>query len=178
MENVAIREFEGVYRPREDSNLLAGVVREHARGDVLDLGAGSGLQGITAAQKGCRVTFADIDGKALDAARRNAELNHVEGSFVVSDIFSGITGRFDTIIFNPPYLPSEEIREKALDGGKDGRELIERFLSSYKEHLKPGGIALLVESTFSGYQKEVENGAKVMAKSHYFFEDLVVLELW
>ena len=177
MANIRVKAVDGVYSPREDSDLLTEVVGVCARGEVLDLGTGSGIQGITAALKGCAVTFADIDRNALDSARHNAELNGVEGRFVVSDIFSCIKERFDTIIFNPPYLPSDGITEKALDGGKKGRELIERFLSSYKEHLKPGGIALLVESTFSGYEREVEDGARILAKSHYFFEDLVVLEL-
>jgi release factor glutamine methyltransferase len=172
-----IKAHEGVYYPREDSNLLAKVVETRARGKVLDLGTGSGIQGITAALKGCNVTFADIDENAIAAARENAGLNKVKGIFVVSDIFSNISGSFDTIIFNPPYLPSEKIKERALDGGEEGRELIERFLLSYKRHLNPKGLVLMLESSFSGYQKEVDAGAKVLAKGHYFFEDLVVLEL-
>ena len=172
-----IKRFEGVYGPREDSYLLAEAVEKGAGGKVLDLGTGSGIQGITAALKGCTVTFADIDKRAVDAARHNAGLNGVKGSFVVSDMFSGITGRFNTIIFNPPYLPSGPRKELALDGGKDGRELVEAFVRGYKSHLNPDGRALLLESSFSGYQKEVDNGAKILAKAHYFFEDLVVLEL-
>jgi release factor glutamine methyltransferase len=177
MADPKIKAIEGIYHPREDSVLLSDMVAAHAKGDVLDIGTGSGIQGITAALKGCRVTFADIDGNAIRAAEENAKLNGVDGVFVVSDLFSKIEGRFDTIIFNPPYLPSTKIEEKALDGGKGGRELIERFLVGYRAHLKPGGIALLLESSFSGYQKEVKDGAKVLAKTHYFFEDLVVLEL-
>jgi len=177
MKQAEIRTCEGVYGPREDSDLLAGVVETHAHGDVLDLGTGSGIQGITAALKGCRVTFADIDGNAIEAAKKNAQLNGVKGDFVISNLFANIGGSFDTIIFNPPYLPSEGKKEIALDGGKDGREIVERFLRDYKSHLKPGGLVLLLESSFSGYEKEIANGAKVLAKSHYFFEDLVVLEL-
>jgi release factor glutamine methyltransferase len=175
--DVKIKEFEGVYYPREDSHLLAGVVDKKARGDVLDLGTGSGIQGITAALKGCKVTFADIDRKAVEAAMKNAELNGVRGSFVLSDIFDGIGSKFDTIIFNPPYLPSDGIKQRALDGGRGGRELIDRFLGLYKDYLKPAGTVLLLESSFSGYEKEVEAGAKILANGHYFFEDLVVLEL-
>jgi release factor glutamine methyltransferase len=172
-----ISDRKGVYYPREDSYLLAGVVEQRARGDVLDLGTGSGIQGITAALKGCRVTSADVDRRAIGAARSNASLNGVGGKFIVSDMFSHVRGRFDTIIFNPPYLPSAVKRELALDGGKKGRELIEPFLNGYKSHLKAGGLALLVESSFSGYEKEVKAGARILAKAHYFFEDLVVLEL-
>ncbi|MDE1865415.1 MAG: methyltransferase [Candidatus Micrarchaeota archaeon] len=172
-----IKDADGVYYPREDSYLLAEAVSEHARGEVLDLGTGSGIQGITAALNGCSVTFSDIDGRSLEAARSNAKGNNVGGGFILSDMFSGIDGRFDTIIFNPPYLPSGQKRELALDGGKAGRELIEIFLTDYKRHLKPGGVALLLESSFSSYEKEVAAGARALARAHYFFEDLVVLEL-
>ncbi len=177
MKPAEVRSYDGVYGPREDSDLLSGIVEKHAHGDVLDLGTGSGVQGITAALKGCTVTFADIDGKAIEAAKKNAELNGVKGIFLVSDMFSAIRGRFDTIIFNPPYLPNEGKPEIALDGGKEGRDLVERFLKDYKNYLKPGGTALLLESSFSRYDKEVTRGAVVLAKAHYFFEDLVVLEL-
>lgn len=174
---VRIKAFDGVYYPREDSYLLSTIVEKEARGTVLDLGTGSGIQGITAALKGCTVTFADVDEAALEAAKQNAKLNGVSGKFVVSDIFSAIEGKFDTIIFNPPYLPSKEMEERALDGGKEGRELIERFLKSYKDHLNLGGRAVILESSFSVYEKETDAGAKILAKGHYFFEDLVVLEL-
>jgi release factor glutamine methyltransferase len=176
--DVKIGGTEGVYSPREDSYLLAGVVERLAHGDVLDLGTGSGIQGITAALNGCKVTFSDIDGHALEAARANAELNRVTGKFIRSDMFSAIEGKFDIIIFNPPYLPSGKEKEAtALDGGKKGRELIEKFLERYKSYLKPGGLALLVESSFNGYEKEVNSGGEVLAKAHYFFEDLVVIGL-
>lgn len=172
-----IKDHKGVYYPREDSYLLADVVRANAKGDMLDLGTGSGIQGITAAKAGCKVTFADIDPGALDAARENAKANGVSGEFVQSDLFSNISDRFDTIAFNPPYLPSGVKKEIALDGGKSGREIIERFLKEYKNHLKPHGRAFILESSLSLYHKEVELGARIVARGHYFFEDLVVLEL-
>ncbi len=177
MDRPQISICEGVYEPREDSYLLADSVREHAHGRTLDLGTGSGIQGITAAMKGCDVTFSDINGKALDCARANASRNGVDGEFVESDMFGGINGRFDTIIFNPPYLPGEDRASIDLDGGRDGRELIDRFIASYKEHLEDGGIALLLESSFNDYARNMGNGAELAGKEHYFFEDLVVLLL-
>ena len=46
-----------------------------------------------------------------------------------SDLFSNIKGKFNTIIFNPPYLPEDEFKDKSLDGGKKGYEIIEKFLN-------------------------------------------------
>jgi release factor glutamine methyltransferase len=175
-----------VYFPREDSFLLAEAVEKHTRGKVLDLGTGSGIQGIVAAKKGCDVTFSDIDTEAIKCAEENAKTNGVNGRFLKSDMFSNITGAFDAIIFNPPYLPSKPIQsmkenkiQRALDGGKEGRELIESFLEKYKGFLDKGGIALLLESGHNHYEKDIATkGAQLLFKKHYFFEDLVVLLLY
>ncbi len=174
-DTVMIHRHNNVYYPREDSYLLASAVQQLAKGEMLDLGTGSGIQGIVAAKSGCKVTFADIDPAAIAVARRNAAANHVTGTFIVSDMFSNIPNLFDVISFNPPYLPSDSIADLALDGGKDGRRFINEFLSGFKAHLKPGGFALLVESSFNQWHKDLSKGATLVSKEHYFFEDLVVL---
>ena len=183
--NFVIEECSDVYAPREDSLLLTDAVDRYATGKILDLGTGSGIQGIVAAKKGSEVTFADIKSSALNCARENAKANGVTGEFVKSDMFSGIRKRkkFDTIVFNPPYLPSDglsrpEPRDYRLDGGASGREMINLFLAEYKKFLNPSGIALLVESSLNNYERDVkEHKAKVVAKTHFFFEDIVVLLL-
>lgn len=177
-DRVEIRHSSGVYYPREDSYMLARAVEEVARGDMLDMGTGSGIQGIVAAKAGCRVTFSDIDPVALASAKSNALANGVHGTFIISDLFSKISGRFDTIAFNPPYLPSARQRELALDGGTGGRKYIDRFIAGYKSHLKEGGSALIMESSFNSWHKDLAlKGAELISKEHYFFEDLVVLRL-
>lgn len=180
-ERLIIKTKGDVYEPAEDSFLLAGEAEKFARGKVLDLCTGSGIQGITAALKGCEVTFSDTDYYAIECAKENASANRVTGKFIVSDLFQNISGKFDTIIFNPPYLPSEPIIQAstvmALDGGKDGRVLIDRFLAEYKNHLLPNGIVLMVESSLNNYQNDIAKlNAEVAAKAHYQFEDIVVLK--
>ena len=189
-----------VYAPAEDSDMLARVVVERAFGRTLDLGTGTGIQGIAAAMKGCSVTFADISHDALDLAKRNAELNGVSGDFVRTDLFSGVHGKFNTIIFNPPYVPSAPLAKgrhnihsalapfrlldinkskrvyTALDGGTRGREVIDRFLSEYQDYVLDDHIVLMVESSFNGYMADVKRlGAEIAAKAHFFFEDIAVL---
>jgi release factor glutamine methyltransferase len=103
-------------------------------------------------------------------------LNKIDAKFVVSDLFSNINGKFNTIIFNPPYLPSDDKKHLAYDGGKSGRDLINRFMNSYKSKVAEDHVVLLLESSFNDYGKDVKKlKAKVVAKEHYFFEDLVVL---
>lgn len=173
--------LDGVYSPREDSYLLAKAVRSHARGRVLDLGCGTGIQGIIAAKAGCAVTFVDINPRAITCAQRNAAQNHVSGNFVVSDLFSDVHGTFDTIVFNPPYVPTAPLsrlrdRDHSTDGGVMGREVIKRFLSSYGPFLGAGGSVLLLESTANNYAKELRGmHAKVVEREPLFFEQLVVL---
>ncbi len=166
----------GVYEPREDSYLLARAVQKHAFGKVLDLGTGTGIQGITAALKGCDVTFADIDKNAIGCAKTNAKLNGVDGLFLLSDLFGGIKDKFNTIIFNPPYLESKELKDIALDGGPKGRLVMDRFLGVYRKYLLDDHVVLLLESSINEYEKDVERlNARIAGKDHYFFEDLVVL---
>ena len=106
-----------------------------------------------------------------------------------ADLFQGIRGKFDLILFNPPYLPTnaEERTDQwinyALDGGESGRETIDRFLKDLADHLRPGGRALLLISSLTGL-KEVQEMAmaagldcKEVANAGCFFEQLYVLRL-
>ena len=178
-DQVDIAAEKGVYYPQEDSKLLAEAVEKYAFGKVLDLGTGTGIQGIIAALKGCEVTFADINASAVGNARRNAAQNGVKGTFVVSDMFENIPDRFNTIIFNPPYLELENTsgRDQDIAGGHHGRELIDRFIGEYAAHVLEDHAILLLESSVNRYEQDAERlRAEIVAKSHYSFEDLVVLK--
>lgn len=171
-----------VYEPKEDSFLLAKAVEEFAFGKTIDIGTGTGIQGIVAAKKGCEVTFSDISGDTLGCAMENAKRNGVSGKFIQSDLFQKISEKYNTIIFNPPYLHSKELSKLKkpvlpLDGGKGGREVIDGFLSGYGSHLLEEHIVLLVESSVDHYEGDVKRlNATVVGKVHRFFEDIVVLK--
>lgn len=180
---IKIIECHDVYRPREDSDLLSEAVNRLATGKTLDMGTGTGIQGIVAAKKGCEVTFSDISIHAIRCARQNAANNNVEGTFVVSDLFDSIPGKFDTIIFNPPYLESarlgansDDYLKLATDGGEDGRGLIDRFINDSFKHLTKNGRVIMIESSVNKYEQDIKNlGAQVLGKKHMFFEDVVVI---
>ena len=92
-----------------------------------------------------------------------------------------IKGKFDLIIFNPPYLP-EDIKMKDLtaDGGKKGYEAIERFLNNASNYLKKDGIILIVFSSLTKKGKVdefIKNNLlefELLEKQHIFFEELYV----
>lgn len=74
----------------------------------LELGAGTGLLSIRAAQRGARVVAVDISPAAVENVRENARRNGVDVEVVESDLFSGVEARrFDVIVVTPPYYPRE-----------------------------------------------------------------------
>jgi release factor glutamine methyltransferase len=123
---------------------------------VLDMGCGSGVLGLTlaAARPDWEVTLADVSRDALALAQENDEaLKLHNASFVESDLFSEIGSGFDGIVANLPYVPESEratmTREVlhdpalALFSGADGLDLIRRFIPAAFQHLKPGGWLVL-----------------------------------
>lgn len=122
---------------------------------VLDMATGSGCIGLSLAKAWpmTEVMLADISEDALDLARLNASRLSVPAKLVRSDLFEKITGTFDVIAANLPYIPTHEIQtlrpevkrdpQLALDGGPDGLRIVERFLQAAPEHLNPNALIAL-----------------------------------
>ena len=179
-----------VYEPREDSFLLEKAVAGYAFGRVLDLGTGSGIQAIAAAAKPNvgAVVAVDVNPEALKQAQANAFLKGVEKKIVFkqSDLFAAIASeKFDTIAFNPPYLPvseEENVGDIALESGESGRGLTERFLAEFEAHLNAKGIVLLLQSSVSGWEKTKKDlegkgfAVETAGREKFFFEEIVVLK--
>jgi release factor glutamine methyltransferase len=177
-----------IYEPAEDSFLLQKFVKKYSRGFVLDMGTGTGIQAEVAAgsKKVVKVFAVDINEEAIKYCIRHQKSKKIV--FAKSDLFSlfhndrrYIGTKFDTIIFNPPYLPNNpRIKDKALDGGRMGYELICKFLHESRKFLKPRGKILMVFSSLTGREK-LDNFItrnhwkhKLLTKAHIFFEDLFV----
>lgn len=124
--------------------------------DILDMGCGSGVLGLTLAAErpDGRVTLADVSEDALSLTRENAARLGVENiSIIASDLFAGIGGSFDLIATNLPYVPEGEAagmaRELghdpalALFSGGDGLDLLRKFVPASVAFLKPGGTVAL-----------------------------------
>jgi len=172
-----------IYQPKEDSYLLEKEVKSRAKGKrVLDVGCGTGIQMEAALGVGAsKVIGVDIDKESIEFCRENG-LNVVEG-----DLFENLDGRFDLIVFNPPYLPFDE-REgvesgKTTSGGMKGDEIIIRFIGSVGEYLNEGGVILLVVSSLTPLDEinrvigEMGFVKKVVAHEKFFMEGLEVWEL-
>lgn len=139
-----------VYPLREDSLLLASSARVERGERVLEVGCGSGLAALSAARRGARVLASDLNPYALRMVREEAAARGLRVDVARADLFGGL-GRFEVVLCNPPYLPSDEdSRESdrweraAVDGGRDGHVWVARFLRELPEHLRPGGRAYLL----------------------------------
>lgn len=153
----------GVFRPPSDAHLLADVLREHAAGaDVLDLCTGSGVLAVASALAGARsVTAVDVSRRAVLTARLNGLLNGVRIDTRRGDLFAAVGDeRFDVIVANPPYLPAvaEEPRglQRATEAGSDGRRFIDELIDRAPDHLRPGGVLLIVHSSVNGVERSLE----------------------
>ncbi len=173
-----------VYMPREDSRLLEKEVLNFAQGSVLDMGTGSGIQAEAAAslRKVKKVLAVDKSRHALDFCKEHLKSRKIK--LLKSDLFLKVPEqRFDTIIFNPPYLPSDKVEDAALDGGKRGYELLEEFLDRVGDYLKPKGVLLIVFSSLTNKDKINEILRKnfldfeLLNTAHFFYEKLYTYKI-
>jgi release factor glutamine methyltransferase len=181
-----------VYEPAEDSFLFAESldVKEGAR--VLDVGTGCGLLGILASKKADGVVAVDLNPFAIRCARENSALNGARDKmdFIQASLFSALNYgvRFDLILFNAPYLPSDKGEEaswigRSWAGGANGREVVDKFIFDVPAHLNPMGTVMLMQSTLTGVdetlQKFSQNNLKSIVKAELklpFFETLTLIE--
>ena len=157
---------ESVLIPRPDTETLVEAVlkayEKDAEVNFLDLCAGSGVIGITllAELPNAKGMLADISKSALTVAENNlAEFKLSPRAVVVeSDLFKNITGKFDLITVNPPYIPTQDLKNLepdvfdfeptlALDGGEDGLAFYREIIKTAPDFLKRGG-ALYMELGF------------------------------
>ncbi len=150
--------LESVYKPREDSFLLIKALKIKSGEKILEVGTGSGIVAIHCAKAGADVTAVDINPAAITCAGLNAKANDITLKVFKSDLFSTIPERlkFDKIIFNPPYLPSDE-KDEAYDvswsGGKTGIEVTNKFLKQAKKHLNTKGEIYFMASSLASMNK-------------------------
>ena len=186
------REFYGIefhlsadtLEPRDDTEALVDLVLPEIRSiadryekaEIVDMGTGTGAIAIAllANVDGLKATAVDISDDALKTASLNAESARVADRFssLKSDWFSGLSGEFDMIISNPPYIPESEISIlatevkkydplRALSGGKDGLQFYRKLAEESRPFLKPHGM--IAVEIGKGQEKDVialfsENG--------------------
>lgn len=111
---------------------------------VLELGIGSGVNSLFAADTARSVTGVDRNPRALEYSRLNSTLNGQAGALELleGDLYEPVAGRrFDLILFNPPFelVPEGSTWFAHSHGGEDGLDVVRRFLPATPKHLAPAG---------------------------------------
>ncbi|MCL4263300.1 MAG: methyltransferase [Anaerolineae bacterium] len=125
---------------------------------VLDMGTGSGVGAVFAAQWAAQVIAVDINPAAVRCATINVLLNNLDGCVNVrqSDLFTAVAGQqFDVVLFNPPYFRGQP--QPGFDQAWRSEDVLERFAAELDTHLAPNGHALLVLSTAAGETTCLQN---------------------
>jgi len=181
-----------VYVPAEDSYLLADNLLIKEGQSVLEIGTGSGIVAMYASKLTDEITVTDINFDACRLAEKNFRENGIENiEILFGNMFEPVKNRkFDVILFNTPYLPTEEgeVLEDtinyAFDGGLNGRKVIDVFLNEVRNHLNKGGIVQLIQSSLSGNEETLDmldkSGfiAEIAASEHFFFEDITLINAY
>lgn len=149
---------EYVLIPRQDTEILVEEAMRYLHDGmrILDLCTGSGciLLSLLHYSNDCEGVGVDISQEALWVAAQNAELLDIKADFLKSDLYEKVTGKFDLLVSNPPYIERkviptlmEEVREYdpyiALDGGEDGLDFYRRIIGGAQDYLKRGGQILM-----------------------------------
>ena len=143
---------ENVLIPRFETELLVEKTINYAKQyfqnkiDLLDIATGSGNIAITLKKHlNAKVVASDISIKALEIAKKNAQRNKQEITFIQSDMLDKIKGKFDIIISNPPYVSTEDSIDEivknnephlALYAKEDGLYYYKKILQEIKPYLK------------------------------------------
>ncbi|WP_302223704.1 peptide chain release factor N(5)-glutamine methyltransferase [uncultured Streptococcus sp.] len=146
---------ERVLIPRpETQELVELILAENPKTElkVLDIGTGSGAIAVSL-KESCplwQLTASDLSVDAIELARENAKLNQVDISFIQSDVFENISGSFDIIVSNPPYISENDKNEvglnvlasepkMALFADEDGLAIYRQIIERAAKHLSPQG---------------------------------------
>ena len=144
-----------VFIPRPETELLVEEVIKSAKNmsspKILDIGTGSGAIAIMLKKlTDCSVVGSDISLPALETAKANAKKLGADVEFVCSNLFEEISGKFDIIVSNPPYIPQREkenlsaevLREPSgalFTEDADGIEFYDKIISQAMSFLEDGG---------------------------------------
>ena len=152
--------------PRVETELLIrtceNLISQNSK--VLEIGCGSGIISIMLNKiKNCKVDSCDISIEALKIAKLNSKNLQTNVNFFYSDLFKNVNSKYDLIVSNPPYIPTavlegleKEVTEfeprLALDGGKDGLDLVRILFKEALLALKPKGVIAL--ELFEGHLEQ------------------------
>jgi len=164
------------YAPAEDTYFLEDNLVNEKGKNALDIGTGSGYLTQTLSKNFSQVIGTDIDFDSL--INQNKKIKNR----ICCDAADALNCKFDLIVCNMPYLQSDEISDRRVDGGKEGVEVPLKIIKSAVKCLNDSGKMLFVTSSLANYEKLIDESQKlgldlkIVAKKKLFFEELIIVE--
>lgn len=192
-----------VYLPSDDTDLLLLVLEKEVISTgktfvkAIDIGAGNALLSLALYPVVKEIYSTDINPIVIDYLLNLKERYNLDKMKIVySNLFDSIDKNevFDLLVFNPPYVPTEELIEDedldqmngydlAVNGGEYGREVIDKFIEQLPSHLERNGVCYLLVSSLNKPEELItllsNKGLKtdVAASKRLFFEEIFVLRI-
>lgn len=159
---------EHVFAPSPNGLFYANALNVAPEDNVIDLGTGSGILAIYAAKKGGIVSATDIEGEAIELAKKNFTLNDVKIEIKKGSLFGDLKGSFDVIIANLPneIIPpayTERIGQQlaqTFDGGKSGNECILSLIAEAHKYMHGKSRLYLPVHTLTDYHQVLQAAVK------------------
>jgi len=168
----------GTYLPSDDTALMVQVLSSVEGGSCLEIGFGSG-----AVLHALRPRFSLVVGTDITSVDQ-ARAARGSSEAVLADRASCFRDEtFDVVAFNPPYLPSGRVEDRAVDGGRGGIEVPMRFLEDALRVVRVGGRIYVLLSDHGDLDGFVSHCAGLglsiheVARARLFFESLLVYEI-
>ena len=164
------------YAPAEDTYFLEDNLVNEKGKFALDIGTGTGYLTRTLSKNFSQVIGTDIDFNSL--IKQNKKIKNR----ICCDAADALNCKFDLIVCNMPYLQSDEISDRRVDGGKEGVEIPLKIIKSAVKCLSDSGKMLFVTSSLSNYKKLITESqklgleSKIIARKKLFFEELIIIE--
>ncbi len=164
------------YAPAEDTYFLEDNIVNEKGKNALDIGTGSGYLTRTLSQNFSQVIGTDIDFNSLINQSKKIK------NRICCDAADAIDCKFDLIVCNMPYLQSDEIWDRRVDGGKEGIEIPLKIIKSAVKCLNDSGKMLFVTSSLANYKKLIDESEKlglelkIVARKKLFFEELIIVK--
>lgn len=164
------------YPPAEDTYFLEDNLVNEKGNYALDIGTGSGYLTRTLSKNFFQVIATDIDFNSLSNQNKKVK------NRVCCNAADALNCKFDLIVCNMPYLQSDEITDRRVDGGKEGVVVPLKIIKSAVRCLNDSGKMLFVSSSLANYEKLIDESKKlgldlkITARKKLFFEELIIIE--
>jgi len=163
---------EGVHIPTRDTVFMYRNLKGELHGSVLEIGTGCGAFPVLVNSEEIEWVCTEIDKRALDNARRNFEMHGVRAETIVSDVFADVTGKYDFIVWNFPFIYGSG-------------QIMKRFIHGLGKHLKKNGKAyllssLIMKSRYPDFEKDCKElgiRPKIIARGRYHVVPIYLYEL-